>query len=170
MHRLFIYIQYFSKGTVKNLQCRPPRFDPWVRKISWRREWQPTPVFLPGGFHGQRSLVGYSPWGCTRVGHYFTISAQHTQTHTHTISICLATHTLIAIMKGTCAVQTAVHMEGGHHPPLNPVTPYRLGGSLASVGVNCLLHRCFLLLVKSLVISFFNHASHSKHQGSTLSF
>ena len=38
-------------------------FDPWVGKISWRREGQPTPVFLPGEFHGQRSLVGYSPWG-----------------------------------------------------------------------------------------------------------
>ena len=38
-------------------------FDPWVRKILWRRKWQPTPVFLPGEFHGQRSLVGYSPWG-----------------------------------------------------------------------------------------------------------
>ena len=37
--------------------------DPWVRKIPWRREWLPTPVFLPGEFHGQRSLVGYSPWG-----------------------------------------------------------------------------------------------------------
>ena len=35
----------------------------WVRKILWRREWQPTPVFLPGEFHGQRSLVGSSPWG-----------------------------------------------------------------------------------------------------------
>jgi len=35
-------------------------FDPWVRKIPWRREWQPTPVFLPGKSHGQRSLVGYS--------------------------------------------------------------------------------------------------------------
>ena len=39
-------------------------FDPWVGKIPWRREWQPTPVFLPGEFHGQRSLAGYSPWGC----------------------------------------------------------------------------------------------------------
>ena len=38
-------------------------FDPWVWKIPWRREWQPTPVFFPGGFHGQRSLAGYSPWG-----------------------------------------------------------------------------------------------------------
>ena len=44
-----------------------PRFDAWVRKIPWRREWLPTPVFLPGEFHGQRSSVGYSPWG-RRVG------------------------------------------------------------------------------------------------------
>ena len=38
-------------------------FDPWFRKIPWNRNWQPTPVFLPGKFHGQRSLVGYSPRG-----------------------------------------------------------------------------------------------------------
>ena len=48
---------------VKDLpQCRRPRFDTWIGKIPWRRKWQPTPVFLPGEFHGQRSLVGYSPW------------------------------------------------------------------------------------------------------------
>ena len=40
-------------------------FDPWVRKIPWRREWQPTPGFYAGEFRGQRSLVGYSPWCCT---------------------------------------------------------------------------------------------------------
>ena len=39
-------------------------FDPRVRKVPWRRKWQPTPSFLPGEFHGQRSLVGCSPWGC----------------------------------------------------------------------------------------------------------
>ena len=38
-------------------------FDPWMGKILWRRKWQPIPVFLPGASHGQRSLVGYSPWG-----------------------------------------------------------------------------------------------------------
>ena len=43
-------------------------FDPWVRKIHWRRKWPPTPVFLPGKFHGQRSLVGYSTWD-RRVRH-----------------------------------------------------------------------------------------------------
>ena len=42
-------------------------FDPWVGKIPWRRIWQPTPVFLPGEFHGQRRLVGFSPWGCKEL-------------------------------------------------------------------------------------------------------
>ena len=43
-------------------QCRRPGFDPWVRKIPWRRKWQPTPIFSPGKSHGQRSLAGYNPW------------------------------------------------------------------------------------------------------------
>ena len=38
--------------------------NPWARKIPWKRKCQPTPVFLPGEFPGQRSLVYYSPWGC----------------------------------------------------------------------------------------------------------
>ena len=42
------------------LQRGRPEFDPWVGKILWRRAWQPTPVFLPGEFHGQRILVGYA--------------------------------------------------------------------------------------------------------------
>ena len=41
----------------------PNGLNAWVGKIPWRRKWQPTPVFLPGEPHGQRSLVGYSPWG-----------------------------------------------------------------------------------------------------------
>ena len=44
-----------------HLQCRTSGFDPWVGMIPWRREWQPTPVFLSGESHGQRSLMGYSP-------------------------------------------------------------------------------------------------------------
>ena len=42
-------------------RLKRPGFDPWVRKIPWRRKWQPTPVFLPGEPHGQRSLAGHSP-------------------------------------------------------------------------------------------------------------
>ena len=45
------------------------RFDPRVEKVPWRRKRQTTPVFLPGKSQGQRSLVGYSPWGHKRVGH-----------------------------------------------------------------------------------------------------
>ena len=57
---------------VKNLPAnagnvRDSVFDLWVRKILWRREWQSTPGFLPGEFHGQRSLVGCSPWGHTEL-------------------------------------------------------------------------------------------------------
>ena len=44
--------------------CKRREFDPWIGKILWRRKWQPSPVFLPGKFHGQRSLVGSSPRGC----------------------------------------------------------------------------------------------------------
>ena len=54
-------------GKESSCPCRRHRrcgFDPWVRKIPWRSKWRstPSPVFLPGKFHGQRSLVGYSPW------------------------------------------------------------------------------------------------------------
>ena len=46
---------------VQGIQCTG--FSHWVRKIPWAREWPPTPVFLPGESHGQRSLADYSPRG-----------------------------------------------------------------------------------------------------------
>jgi len=58
--------------TVKNLPAT--RFNPWVGKIPWSRKWQysysrnnGTPIFLPGKPHRQRSLAGYSPWGCKEL-------------------------------------------------------------------------------------------------------
>ena len=62
-------------------QCRRYRrygFHPWFRKLPWRRAWQPTPVFLPGESHGQRSLMGYSPWGCKELD-----TTEQRSTHTH---------------------------------------------------------------------------------------
>ena len=58
-----------------------PRFDPWVVKIPWRREWLLTPVFLPGEFHGQRSLADYSPWGCKELDttERLTLALSHSQ-------------------------------------------------------------------------------------------
>ena len=47
-------------------QYRRCRFDPWVWKIPWRRKRQPTPVFLPGKSHGQRSLLGYTVHGVAK--------------------------------------------------------------------------------------------------------
>ena len=50
---------------------------PGVGKTLWRREWQPTPVFLPGESHGQKSLVGYSLWGRERVRHDLATKQQN---------------------------------------------------------------------------------------------
>ena len=44
-------------------RCKRCGFDPWVEKMPWRRAWQPTPAFLPGESHGQKSLAGYGLWG-----------------------------------------------------------------------------------------------------------
>ena len=64
MNCLHILEGFPGGSVVKNsCQCRRSRFHSYVGKISWRREWLLTPVFLPGEFHGQRSLAGYSPWG-----------------------------------------------------------------------------------------------------------
>ena len=52
-----------GKATSQLRRCKRGRFNPWIGKIPWSRNSQPTPVFWPGKFHGQRSLVGYSPWG-----------------------------------------------------------------------------------------------------------
>ena len=55
-----------ASGTEPVCQCRRlkrHRINPWVRKIPWRRKWEPAPVFLPEESHGERSLAGYSPWG-----------------------------------------------------------------------------------------------------------
>ena len=71
-------------------QCRRHKrrgFNPRVRKIPWSREWQPTLIFLLRKFHGQWSLVGYSPWG---LEEWDTTELAHTHTHTHT-------HTMLCI-------------------------------------------------------------------------
>ena len=60
------------------VQRKRCRFNPWVGKIPWRRTWQRTPVFLPGKFHGQKNLVGYSPWG-----HKELDTTEHTHAHTY---------------------------------------------------------------------------------------
>ena len=76
--------QALAWGWVFESSCLPPPremwLDPWVGKIPWRRAWQPTPVFLPGESHGQRSLVGYSPWGHKELD-------MHEQVSTHLLTV-----------------------------------------------------------------------------------
>ena len=61
--------EWKEEGRKRHLRLKhlPAMRETWVQKIPWRRKWQPTPVFLPGESHGQRSLAGYSPWGCKEL-------------------------------------------------------------------------------------------------------
>ena len=66
---MLLYYLFPSGSVGKESTCnagdnRRLGFSPPVGKIPWRKKWQPTPVFLPEKSHGQRSLVGDSPWGC----------------------------------------------------------------------------------------------------------
>ena len=68
------------------------RFNPWVGNMPWSRKWQPTLVLLPGKFHGQRSLVGYSAWDCKELE--MTDNTQHT-THMYTNTQLIILHIII---------------------------------------------------------------------------
>ena len=77
---LWVGVPWWLRGQSICLPWGRPGFDLWVGKIPWRRKWQPTPVFLPGESHGQRSLAGYSPRGRKE-------SDTTEQLHTHTLKL-----------------------------------------------------------------------------------
>ena len=66
--RTYMWRPDSSDGKESVYNAGRPGFNSWVGKTSWRRAWQPTPVFLPGESHGQWSLVGSRPWGCKESG------------------------------------------------------------------------------------------------------
>ena len=72
-----------KESTCQCRRCKRCGFDPWVGKVPWRRKWQSAPVFLPGKFHGQRSLAGYSPLGHKELN---MTEQTHKHIHTHTYS------------------------------------------------------------------------------------
>ena len=84
-------------------------FDPWVGKIPWRT-WQPTPVFLPGESHGQRSLVGYTLWGCKGL---CTHARAHTCAHTHTHLLSISMPSLF-FLKYSTHTHTHTHTLAFH--------------------------------------------------------
>ena len=72
-----------KESTCRCRRCKKHKFDPWVRKIPWSMKGQPASVFLPGKFHGQRSLEGYHPWG-HRVRQDWATKHARTRARTHT--------------------------------------------------------------------------------------
>ena len=66
---LLFGVPWWFSGKESAFQCRRRGFNPWVKKIPWKKKWQPPPVFLLEKSHGQRSLVVYSPWSWKRVRH-----------------------------------------------------------------------------------------------------
>ena len=91
-------------------QSRRCRFDPWVGKIPWRRKWQPTLIFLPGKSHGQRSLVGYSPWGHKESDTTYHEHLSHIKPCVILGSIMWAAH--IRVVLAFCNRRTGLVREG----------------------------------------------------------
>ena len=86
-----------SDGKESVCQAGDPGLIPGSVKIPWRRKWQPARVFLPGEFHGQSSLVGYSPW-VTESDTSEWLTHTHTHTHTHRKILYLFTKTQISAL------------------------------------------------------------------------
>ena len=130
-----------EESTCQCRSCRRLRFDPWVRKIPWRREILPTAVFLPGKAHGQRSLAGYSAWD-RRVRHNW--GTEHTlaskvnsvliQDFIHLPIYTHAYQPLVSVY----FLPTYAHSHSGHTPighllfPLT-ATLFQVWGSVKSV-------------------------------------
>ena len=84
----------FSGGSGVKNPSRDMGLIPGSGRFPQRKKRQPTPVFLPGKSHGQRNLVGYSPWGCKRVGHDLATKYTHSDSHmlvsNHSGRVCVS--------------------------------------------------------------------------------
>ena len=80
-------LPWWLSGKESACQWKRCKLDLWMGKIPWRRKWHSTPVFMPGKSHGQRSLVGYSPWGCKRVRRDLATEHARTQVFLKTLNV-----------------------------------------------------------------------------------
>ena len=138
-----------ANGKEHACQCRRHRFDPWVRMIPWRRAWQPTPVILPGNFHGQRSLSGYSPRGHKEMD------------RTEQLSTHIRTHHIFSFYCSNKNSQRAMWPEAKNHvrqPFFHAATTCVFWHNLISISSLCLCHglshteikRCLLFRRKGM--------------------
>ena len=132
-----------SSGKEPVCQCRRLKkrgFEPWVRKIPWRRAWKSTPVFLPGECHGQRSLAGCSP-----QGHKQSDMTEATQHQNRIISQSVRNH-LVSTAQVICLVGPCHPLKESDLAITNPL--------LASTGIAHFLKICFVpLLLQKICVS-----------------
>ena len=129
--RAYSVLPWWLKWKSVYLQCRRPRFDPWVGNILWRRQWHPTPVLLPGKSHGRRSMVGCSPWGRKESDtterlhfhfHYLVLRAAASSPHA---SLCqllcgrIWKPCLMLIHKNTSQGLLALHLENAYQAEID---------------------------------------------------
>ena len=136
-------------GKESTRQCRScgrRALNPSVRKIPWRRKWQPTLVFLSGKFHGQKSLVGYSPWNCKEPD-----TAEHTCTHTHT-----HTHIYIYAFVLSCSIVFNSLWPPGFSPTML-LCPWDFQVENTRVGCHFLLQGIFLTQGSNLCLLHLLH-------------
>ena len=97
----------WHNGKKPTCQCRRPRFVPWVGNIPWRRKWHSTPVDLPGKFHGQRSLAGYTPCG-HEESHNLVTRQQHSYQWGHSSFDIWLPSTMIVVVESLSCVRLFV--------------------------------------------------------------
>ena len=128
---------------------RRHRFDTWVRKILWRRKWQPTPLFLPGESLGQRSLVCYSLWGCNELD-----TTEQLSLSLPSFAICISVFLIfyfitIEFLSISIFVYIYMHLSSYHLPSFIPSLsfPYFLVVPLGlSIYISKLLQSSWLLI------------------------
>ena len=98
------------------LQWRRPGFDPWVGKILWRSKWQPIPVFLPGKFHLQRTLVCYSPWDRIESDTTEQLSLSLALVLEHVLLGCAGS--VVQALRLSCSKPCGIFLEGSNPHPL----------------------------------------------------
>ena len=90
---IYIGLPRGHSGKEPTCQRRRHRFHLWVGRTPWRRKWQPTPVFLPGESHGQRSLAGYSQWGHKELDTMEQLNVYIYMCVCVCVCVCMCTHT-----------------------------------------------------------------------------
>ena len=91
-----------NESACRSGRCKRHGFTPWVGKIPWRRNWQTTPVFLPGKPQGHQSLAGYSLWGCKESNTTEYAHMQYSEKNFPLpVTINLQKHPLFSFLKGT---------------------------------------------------------------------